>query len=177
MPKRSRGPHQRGVVIRKSSVLHQFGDEVSPHAIRTLDIYAKYPITEIEAFPTYTLGDTKEDMDDQEQAQLKDELLQYKYYWLTANGLSRAQCVHKYILGYDIRLSPMFACNTDYEDFNLGGSKPWEIATASAIDCARAPIDHIDVDPERVVIIYRSSANIPADVITWEERRGAERNR
>lgn len=88
----------------------------------------------------------------------------------TVGGMNRAQCLHKYIQGYDIRLAPTFDSEV-YETFDIYGDKPWEIAVASGIDRARGPIDRIDVDPARVVIIYRSRTNITADVISWEDTR------
>ncbi len=93
------------------------------------------------------------------------------YRWLTVGGMNRSQCIHKYIQGYDIRLSPMFYSEV-FEEFDIRGHKPWEQAVALGIERARGPISRIDVDPKRVVIIYRSRANITSEVITWENCSG-----
>ena len=91
------------------------------------------------------------------------------FRWLTVGGNSRAQCLHKYIDGYDIRLSPMFDSKV-FNEFDIKGHEPWEQAVALGIERARAPISRIDVDPKRVVIIYRSRTNITSEVITWGDK-------
>lgn len=92
------------------------------------------------------------------------------YRWLTVGGMSHAHCCHKYVEGYDIRLSPMFDSEV-FGEFDIHGNKPWEQAVALGIERARAPISRIDVDPNRVIIIYRSRANLTSEVISWEDIR------
>ena len=123
---------------------------------KAVELHAEYPFTQ----------ERQEEVTDDKMAE--NPLM---FRWLTVGGMNRAQCLHKYIDGYDIRLSPMFDSKV-FNEFDIKGHEPWEQAVALGIERARAPISRIDVDPKRVVIIYRSRANITSDVITWEDRRG-----
>jgi hypothetical protein len=145
--------------------VHGFEDEVvhkavvNPRAVRELELYAEQPNTEAEE-------DGQERQEEVTDDKMAENPLMFK--WLTVGGRSRAQCLHKYIDGYDIRLSPMFDSEV-FNEFDIRGHKPWEQAVALGIERARGPISRIDVDPNRVIIIYRSRTNITSEVITWSE--------
>jgi hypothetical protein len=95
-----------------------------------------------------------------------------EYHHLTGKTYRGCQCVHKYVAGFEIRMSPGFESD-EYNNFDLTGGKPWERAADMAIADAPAPIDYIDIDPFRLVVVYRTKANVPCEVIVWKDTTSA----
>ncbi len=98
----------------------------------------------------------------------KNAVSRFAYHHLTVGHRNHYQCVHKHVGGFEVRMSPCFA-SEDYNDFDITGGKPWERAVDMAIADAPAPIDYIDIDPIRAVVVYKSKADLPCEVIIWKD--------
>lgn len=79
-----------------------------------------------------------------------------------------AVSIHRYVDGYEIWMSPAFGADFAYEDFDLHfGDEPWEMAARDLIVEAAAPIDRLEVGPDRVIAIYKERFNTQSEVVTW----------
>lgn len=111
--------------------------------------------------------DAGDDIEDEEVEEVEDT--EFEYTQVT-HPCPRAQSVHKYVDGYEFWLSPAFGPSFDYGDFDMHfGDEPWEVAVREVINEACAPIDRIEVGPDRVVAIYKERFNKQSDVITWSK--------